>query len=310
MWGITTYFNPARYRSRLANYRGFREASHAQGLPLVTVELTRDGEGELEAGRDAEVLVTKTSGHVLWHKERLLNLAIQALPPECKYVCWIDADVVFERDDWIEASVEALQHFVVIQPFTNVIKLPRDKSPADYPSRKIGWSIRKGRENGSYTPSFGSKYRKGRARFAGTTGFAWCARREPLDAHGFYDRCIIGGGDREIALACVLATADVPDKELRITHPPLRADVAAWHDRFYDAVRGDLGAIPGAIHHLWHGEPANRSYTERHAILDRFNFDPHADIVLDENECWAWAAGREELALAVQDYFTSRKEDG
>jgi hypothetical protein len=120
----------------------------------------------------------------------------------------------------------------------------------------------------------------------------------------------VGGGDREIALACVFPTAAVPDKELRITHPPLRADIAAWHDRFYDDVQGNLGAITGTIHHLWHGDPANRSYTERHAIFDRFAFDPTRDIELDPNGCWSWAPGRDDLARAVGDYFASRKEDG
>src|SRR5262245_37018879 len=68
LWAITSYFNPARYRRKLQNYRVFRERL---AVPLVTAELAFDG-FDLDAG-DAEVLVRVRGGDVLWQKERLLN---------------------------------------------------------------------------------------------------------------------------------------------------------------------------------------------------------------------------------------------
>ena len=44
MWAVTSYYNPARFRRRLANYKTFR-ANLA--VPLVTVELSFDGNFEL-----------------------------------------------------------------------------------------------------------------------------------------------------------------------------------------------------------------------------------------------------------------------
>ena len=38
-WGITTYYNPQKYRNKIENYRKFRNASKRQGLKLLTVEL-------------------------------------------------------------------------------------------------------------------------------------------------------------------------------------------------------------------------------------------------------------------------------
>jgi len=55
-WAITSYFNPVRYRSRLANYRRFRAALN---VPLVAVEAAADGQFELGPG-DAEVLVQRS----------------------------------------------------------------------------------------------------------------------------------------------------------------------------------------------------------------------------------------------------------
>jgi hypothetical protein len=52
MWSITSYYNPARYKRRLSNYRIFRKNL---ATPLVTVELSFDGGFELRQG-DADIL--------------------------------------------------------------------------------------------------------------------------------------------------------------------------------------------------------------------------------------------------------------
>jgi hypothetical protein len=196
-----------------------------------------------------------------------------------------------------------------VQPFQNVIRLPRDKTPADFPSSRLGWRIRKGRGTGTYTPSFCARYQS-QAKFGGTTGYAWCARRELLERHGFYDRCIVGGGDREMALAFILPSHAVPSAELRIRAPRLRAHIERWHDAVYHDVRANIGFIPGAIHHIWHGEPASRNYEDRHSLLDSHDFDPEQDLELDEAGCWRFTPSAQPLARRVADYLGSRKEDG
>src|SRR4051812_27505421 len=98
LWAITSYFNPMGYRRRLANYKLF----HARlNVPLVAVELAYGPDFELNAG-DADVLVQLRSQDVLWQKERLLNLAMRSLPSGCRYVVWLDCDIIFEADDWSE----------------------------------------------------------------------------------------------------------------------------------------------------------------------------------------------------------------
>jgi hypothetical protein len=49
------------------------------GAPLVTVELSFDGRFEL-TDQDADVLIQLCGGALLWQKERLLNLALKAVP--------------------------------------------------------------------------------------------------------------------------------------------------------------------------------------------------------------------------------------
>ncbi len=91
LWAVTAYFNPCRYRTRLENFRTFRERL---AVPLVAVELVYGGRPELEAG-DANVLVRVEGHNVLWQKERLLNVALSLLPDRCEAVAWVDCDLVF-----------------------------------------------------------------------------------------------------------------------------------------------------------------------------------------------------------------------
>src|SRR2546428_4115978 len=114
LWAVTSYFNPSRYRTRLANYRMFR--AHLK-VPLVTVEASFDGHFELGPG-DAEILVQRRAQAVLWQKERLLNVALDVLPPECTDVAWIDCDVIFTADDWPERARDALRMNSLIHLFS------------------------------------------------------------------------------------------------------------------------------------------------------------------------------------------------
>ena len=87
MWALTSYYNPAGYRRRRENYRHFRRRL---GLPLVAVEAERDGVFDLAPG-DADILVRIAGGDVMWQKERLLDIALDVLPPACRAIAWVCA---------------------------------------------------------------------------------------------------------------------------------------------------------------------------------------------------------------------------
>src|SRR5579864_1198351 len=98
LWAITAYFNPTGSRRRLTNYRLFRKWLP---LPLVTVELSFAGDFELGA-EDADILIQLKEGDTLWQKERLLNVALNALPISCTMVVWLDCDIIIGGQDWAE----------------------------------------------------------------------------------------------------------------------------------------------------------------------------------------------------------------
>src|SRR5690242_4331096 len=122
-WAITTFFNPARFKSLLSNYFVFADNLKRQGVNLMTVECAF-GDDNFEIPQADNVLRVRSKS-VMWQKERLINYAVSQLPPECKYFGWLDCDIIFTQDDWAEQAVQKLQKAHVIQLFKKVIYLPQ-----------------------------------------------------------------------------------------------------------------------------------------------------------------------------------------
>jgi hypothetical protein len=294
---VTAYFNPVGYRSRRRNYAAFRRAMIASGLQLTTIECAfGDAAFEL-SGPD---VIQVRGRHVLWQKERLLNLAIARLPPDCRAVAWLDGDVFFENPAWAAEAMRRLDEHALVQPFDTVVRPPR--------ARRVG-------NRDTACPGFAAVYarhperlRSGRHDLHGETGFAWVARRDVL-ATGLYDASVVGGGDHLIAHAmggdwqspCVALLAG--------NDTPLQRHFRAWGERFYARVQGRIGFVAGAVLPLWHGDLARRDYTDRHRIIEDSRLNPAADLRVNDAGCWEWSSDKPELHRWVAGYFVRRDED-
>jgi hypothetical protein len=302
-WAVTTYFNPAGYERRRLNYGLFRK--HLKP-PLLTVELAFDGDFELGPG-DAEILVRLSGGDVMWQKERLLNIAVEKLPPSCAKVAWLDCDVVFEDDDWVARATEQLEEFPLVQPFSHVHLMPPDWSPGRRPPadcevvRSPAFLLAGGMLLSECfgPPSF---------NIGAAPGYAWAARRDVFDAVDLYDACIVGGGDSCIVRAAYGRFDDAVHQQLMNLRR--RSHFLEWATLFHDVVRGQVTYVDGALRHLWHGSRADRRYKERLERLETYAFDPWADIAAGDKGAWRWSSAKPEMHDYVRSYFASRREDG
>jgi hypothetical protein len=298
VWAITTFFNPAGYRSKPFNYRVFRQRL---AVPLLTVELSFGAEFEL-ANDDADVLLQVRGGDVLWQKERLLNLALRALPPQCETVAWIDCDVVLSRPDWPAVAAEILQSKAIVQLFHERYSLPRATLPEEaQPDHAAGHGVAYLLAQRLSSPELLAE------RWGVSLGLAWAARRQLLESHGLYDMGVLGGGDR--ALACAVFGQFEALQSAWNANQRQMEHFLAWARPFHEAVRGEAGYVDGAVFHLWHGHKHDRLYVERFADFARFDFDPFADIATDAAGCWRWSTDKPAMHRYVRDYFAARRED-
>src|SRR5258708_13711465 len=108
LWGITTYFNPAAFSLKLDNLRVFSTNVRRQGLKLVLVELAFGENPHAVPGDWADRIIRVRSDSILWQKERLLNIALEQLPETCDKVAWLDADILFGNDQWVDETTRLL----------------------------------------------------------------------------------------------------------------------------------------------------------------------------------------------------------
>jgi hypothetical protein len=139
-------------------------------------------------------------------------------------------------------------------------------------------------------------------------GNALAARRELLERHGLYDRCVIGGGDSAL-LGAAYGVHEVIAECWRMS--PAQSDhYSRWAAGFHSDVKGQVSVLAGEIHHLWHGNLENRRYGRRHLDLEPHHFDPYLDIRLGADAAWRWASDKPGLHTLLREYFQSRHEDG
>jgi hypothetical protein len=301
LWAITSFFNPMRSTRRLSNYHRFRAALT---VPLATIELGFNDRWEL--GPDAADRYMRIGdGDILWQKERLLNLLLPTLPPECEHVAWLDCDLLLQDPDWSRRVVDALAKAPLVQPYATVRHLARGDSRDA--SERVVESVAARICNGAPVADALGRVTD-RTGGAPSPGMAWAARRELLERHGFFDACVIGGGDT--ALAC--AAYGMPEIATTLHRMNARqsARYLAWAVPFHQDVCGNVGALAGEIQHLWHGDLVNRRASERHVGLAVHDFDPHVDIAMGAQGAWRWASAKPALHAYVREYFQRRSEDG
>lgn len=318
IWAITSYFNPKRFASRYRNFSAFRARL---GLPLLTVEWATAGDFELRAG-DSDLLLQVSGGSLMWQKERLLNLALAALPPSCEIVTWLDCDILFEDEDWADEVREVLVEAPIAQLFSEVIHtsrgapeetLVRSSLVADWRASEpagLAARIRSGAfQRGAAAPGEPIDEFQERLRLASrpSSGHAWAARRALLDRHGLYDACICGAGDMAIALAALGRPRLFGDSFP--LNPRQRAHYDAWATGFATATGGKVGVLGGRIQHLFHGALSNRQYRSRLQWAADSGFDPAIDLVIDRHGPWRWAVEGAAREAWMSRYFERRAED-
>jgi hypothetical protein len=305
IWAITAYFNPVGYRSRLANYKTFRDRLT---LPLVTVELACDGRLELGES-DADILVQIRGGDVLWQKERLLSIALDSVPESCDKVVWIDCDVLFEpADPWLQVS-QKLDEYLLVQPFREALDLPADWNGSDLavPGAVLGGSVGYAVATDAPMDRVLIADSSGKRRPPWRSGFGFAFRREVIAQHDFYYGRVLGGNDR--AMICGALGQFEALVELHHMTARQQEHFTEWAEPFFEMVDGRIGYVDAAVGHLWHGRITDRHYSERHRALRALDFDPYTDIALDRNGCLRWSSDKPRLHRLALEHFIGRRED-
>jgi hypothetical protein len=301
MWGITVYFNPQQYSQQYSRFKAFSEGVRKQGLPLIVVELSFNNSFEIRDD-DVEKIVRIKGGrnNVMWQKEALLHVAYQNLPEACPKFAWLDCDIIFGNNNWVEETSKLLDKHQVVQPFSHCIRLRRNQTISSLTENRKSQSRVRPSVPYSYLINPDDPWERG------FTGFAWAARKSVFEDVEIYRKMIFGGGDTIIASSFYGKTNFKYSEKV---NRQLRNDQLKWIRTIHERVRGNVGFTKGMVFHLWHGTPKRRYTAERLALLTEKNFDLNHDIALNEDGIWEWKSN-EQLQRIINQYFWKRNEEG
>lgn len=296
LWVVSVISNPVRYKSRIALYNAFERRVLASGANLLTVELALGGR-DFDIYEDGKKISLRLRARdELWHKENLINIAVQNLPENWEYVAWLDSDIEFIRPDWPVEIVHQLQHYKIIQVFQDAIDLGPN---GEFLQKQNGfaWSYQ------TLQPRKDKCYNYPHWH----PGFGWACDRESWNnMGGLLDVGILGSSDHHMAWALIGEVLDhIPDG---LTNG-YRKRLKTWEEQVLSTIRKDIGWMPGTIIHHWHGSKKNRKYQERWKILQKHQFDPDKDLIRDWQGVYEFSYVGERLRDDIRRYFRSRNED-
>ena len=297
---ILPYFNFCKSRRRYILFMEFLERiKKYKGIKIVISEATNTEEFDLP--NDLENIYCH-HGYKLnseyWCKENLINIAVKHLPLHWKYIAWIDADLTFLNENWVEDTIRELETYEFIQLFETAIHMgPRDE--AIKIDKSFGYMHRRSNTEWRSDCKYGYWH----------CGFAWACNRYAYEkTNGLIDFSILGSGDYHMAMALINRVEDSFPKEKSKIHPSFFQKLKDY-EALIRIYRIKLSYIPGTILHHWHGRREDRKYVERWNILYDHYYNPDQDIIYNEEGLLNLSDYGKRMEIDIMQYFIDRRED-
>ena len=212
--------------------------------------------------------------------------------------------MLFRRDDWAEATVHALQHYDIVQPWSDAYDLgPNGEHIAHHRSFCRQFFHREAMVPVSprFWHSDGGPYTYPHS------GYAWAITREAYDwVGGLFELGGMGSGAHHMALGLIgQADASMPGG----TSEAYRREVKRWEGRALRHINRNIGYVAGTIEHLFHGRKGDRGYQSRWDMFVKHAFDPFDDLKRNSHGVLEFATNKPELRHDFDLYLHSRNED-
>ncbi len=265
---LIPYYNFSGNRYCLENLENVTARLRQQNVYVIVVEMIYAPDGEKNFGEVTQHLADEVHQmhckYMYWYKELLLNYGLTKLSKNCEVVAWVDGDILFEENNWVSLLLQKMNDTKAVQLFSEYV--PLDEGVVENDS---GWI--KSCDFKEKKPSMMSSllnYRK----YQGIHGLAWAMNRHILDKIGFYDKCILGGGDK-VMLDCCLGTLLKTKLFYYYNNKNFCDDINLYFCKVDSLIGGNVGVLEGRIFHLYHGSYKNRQYLSRYHIFDKLGFD-------------------------------------
>jgi hypothetical protein len=290
---VLAHFSPCGFHQPRRNLLRVLNQLVASDYPIAVVEAIMPNAEPLPALPKNVVhkRIWATLKNTLFLKESLFNIGANLLPQPKLF--FLDADIEFNRRDWLPAASALLDAHDILQPFSNAVWLNKDNTAQVTDKKCAAYCLQHKKlfNVNQYHP-----------------GFAWGFRRDFFDAlGGWYARRPIGGGDISLLYALSADLFDRHPQQQISGHLFLRAPSFLSYMRNAQTLKPRITYLErNAAFHLWHGKWENRKYTSREAAYLK-NDQIDCQTTIDEDGLLAWQCELD--AINCLSYFRSRSED-
>ena len=299
---FTARSNPLHWTAPHRNWLRFAQSMVDAGITLTVVECAY-GEEDFHCTQEFVRHIGVRAKTRVWNKENLLNIGIRRTP-EAKYIAWFDADILFRRPDWPMATLRALQHYDVVQPWSDAYDLgPNEEHMAHHRAFCRQYFYRQPMIATAHPYWHGD----GGPHIYPHSGYAWAMTRDAYDAvGGLFELGGMGSGDHHLALALIgEADRSIPGG----ISDTYRREVKRWENRAQRHIGRNIGFVEGTIEHLYHGRKSERGYRSRWGMFIEHAFDPLDDLRLNSHGVLEFDTHKPELRHDFDLYLQSRNED-
>lgn len=305
---VTTYFDYFGSKYMLPNFEKFKAQVAKEGVDLVVYEAAvEDQPFRLDPAPNVFQL---RSRHMLWQKERMVNLAIKRFGDQYKNIAWIDNDVVLSNG-WSAKALGLLEEFPAVQLFSEIHYLLKDESV----EKVVEGYVRK-----LYDRDFAPTMDASRS---GNPGTAWACRTSVLKNLGIYDAYINCGSDTLFSITLSGERINWVAKMRRnprgynvLMNHYLNRHHGEWSRKFTKRLSQEVGEanprrwvsfLDLPLRHLYHGRLQQRDYMIRHRILLEDGFDPKEDLKINEEGLYEWSTDKSRMQRRLMRIFRHGK---
>lgn len=281
------FFSPAGFQKPKQNFLYVQKLLLEANIPLFTIECVMKNQSPFLINPTIQL----RSNTYLFYKEQLYNLLVPKIPKQYTKLIFIDADIIFNDPKWIDKVSEMLNTYDILQPFETA-------NWFDFDNKTIIRSVK-----GSLFALLVDKITPSEIKPEYYhPGFSVALTRSYFNKiHGFFDKCIFGGGDT------VFCNILIKDSNFYTPLKTITDDYVKWFEQAI-AIPCKFTYVPLTVYHLYHGTLANRQYTSRYEKLQEFKDIPF-DSLFFVNQQGLYETSNEKLNTIMKDYFYSRNED-
>lgn len=295
---IIVISNPCSYAIRYILTKEFiRRMKDEQNIILYVVELAYGDQEYYVTDMDNPQHLRLRTNIPLWHKENMINIAVEKLLPlNWKACAWVDADIEFDNPNWALDTLKILNGCKdVVQLFSHTVFMDAN-GDTELLITGLGFQHNKKTKRGYSIKDLNSYWHP---------GFAWaCTRKFYEKINGLYEYAITGDGD------ILMASCFLGNYKSALPHGASDDYIKTLREFESRCGGARLGYVPGIIRHHYHGSINSRKYDLREQILIKNNYLPTLHISKDANGLLIPSHDiPTNLLTCIYNHFASKNED-